>query len=113
MTSCQSGPPPQTAPAREAAGPVRQYSLEGVVVRVDAADRIATIKHGPIKDASGELWMEAMTMEYPVPDPQDLAKLRPGQNIRATVHSRESDSEYWLSGVTDGPGRPLTPDPGK
>ncbi len=76
-----------------------------MVVRVDATDRFVAIKHGPIKDASGALWMEPMTMEYPVPDPKDLAKMRRGQTITATVHSRESDGEYWLSDVSEAPGK--------
>lgn len=40
-------------------------------------------------------------MEYPVPSPGDLAKLRGGMQIRATVHSRESDDEYWISDVSE------------
>ena len=88
-------------------GPVRQLKLEGVVVRVDPARKVATVKHGAIKDESGAQWMEPMTMEYPVPDPQDLEKLRRGKAIRATVHSRVSDDEYWLSDVSEAVRPPL------
>lgn len=100
LWSCEEAP----------AGPVRQFKLEGVVVRVDPARKVATVKHGAILDESGAQWMEPMTMEYPVPDPQDLEKLRRGYAIRATVHSRASDDEYWLSDVSEAVRAPLESD---
>ncbi len=64
----------------------KRYQLKGVIVRLDSQQQTATIKHGPI-----EGWMEAMTMEFPVPAKEDFAKLSPGQTIRATVFVRDLD----------------------
>jgi Cu/Ag efflux protein CusF len=41
--------------------------------------------------------MEAMTMEFPVRDQAEFAKLAPGKRIRATVHVQELD--YWISEI--------------
>jgi len=72
--------------------PEHQYQMTGVVVRLDAQLQTATIKQGPIKG-----WMEAMTMEYPVPSKSDFAKLRAGGKITATVDV--SGSDYSLSNI--------------
>jgi protein SCO1/2 len=48
---------------------------------LDPPRRIATIRHGKI-----EGWMEAMTMEFPVREGEDLSKLQPGNHIEATVY---------------------------
>ncbi len=84
---------------RESGGPVSRYSMEGTVVRLHAERQIATIKHGPIRDGAGKVWMEPMTMDFPVPDRGEFAKLRVGQKVRATVHQRESDYEYWIADI--------------
>jgi Cu/Ag efflux protein CusF len=67
------------------------YKLHGEVLRLKP-DRIATIKHEKIGD-----WMEAMTMDFPVPDAAEYAKLKEGAIIRATVHT--NDLHYWLTGI--------------
>jgi Cu/Ag efflux protein CusF len=67
------------------------YKLRGEVLRLKP-DRIATIKHEKI-----EGWMEAMTMDFPVPDAAEWAKLKEGANIRATVLT--NDLHYWLTGI--------------
>jgi protein SCO1/2 len=72
--------------------PIQQYQLRGQVVRVEAARDIAVIKHEKIDG-----WMEAMTMEFPVRDKSELAKLAPGQNILATVYVQDLD--YWIGGI--------------
>jgi protein SCO1/2 len=82
----------------EDAGPVNQYELRGVVVRLYAPKRIAIIKHQKI-----EGWMDAMTMEFPVKDQSDFDKLQPGLAITAKVFSRPSDYEYWIAEVKPGP----------
>ena len=60
--------------------PEKRFTLHGEVIGVDPQARIATIKGEKI-----EGWMEAMTMEYPVKDPAEFAKLAPGNRITATV----------------------------
>ena len=64
----------------------KKYQLHGVVVRLDQQAQTATIKHGAIKG-----WMEAMTMEFPVPSKDEFARLSRGQTIRATVFVRDLD----------------------
>lgn len=80
-------------------GTIERYRLEGVVARRDVAHKIVTIKHGPIKNDSGKVWMEAMTMEFPVLNEPDFQVLQTGASISAVVVSRASDFEYWIVGV--------------
>jgi Cu/Ag efflux protein CusF len=68
------------------AGPLRQYLIEGEVLKVNPADQTATIKH---KDIEG--WMHAMTMDYPIKTKEDFAKLHPGDHIRGTVFVQDED----------------------
>jgi Cu/Ag efflux protein CusF len=64
----------------------KKYQLHGVVVRLDQQLHTATIKHAPIVG-----WMEAMTMEFPVPSKEEFAQLHVGQTISATVFVRDLD----------------------
>ena len=64
----------------------KKYQLHGVIRRLDAQAQTATIKHEAIVG-----WMEAMTMEFPVPDKAEFARLQIGQTIRATVFVRDLD----------------------
>jgi Cu/Ag efflux protein CusF len=63
----------------------KKYKLTGDVVRLDPNTQMATIKGDKI-----EGWMEAMTMEYPVKDKSEFAKLHEGDRISATVYVSES-----------------------
>ena len=72
--------------------PIRQYRLKGKVVRLVPEHRLAAIQHEEIKG-----WMEAMTMEFPVRDGSEFAKLKPGLEIEATVNVQDID--YWLSEI--------------
>ena len=72
--------------------PIRQYRLKGKVVRLVPEHRLAAIQHEEIKG-----WMEAMTMEFPVRDGSEFAKLKPGLQIEATVNVQDVD--YWLSDI--------------
>jgi Cu/Ag efflux protein CusF len=80
-------------------GRINRYRLDGVVVRFDADTKLASIKHGPITDETGNVWMGAMTMQFPVPAPSDQERLVPGISISATVVSRSSPGQYWLEQV--------------
>lgn len=111
LTACQDAAsthadPPSLARGKDD-GTVEHYQLRGVVVRRDEARRVVTIKHGPVKDAAGKVWMEPMTMDFPVLTPTDLPKLQPGNEITAQVHSRRSDFEYWITDVR--PAAPAAP----
>ena len=57
-----------------------RYKLTGDVVSLDQQTQTANIKGDKI-----EGWMEAMTMEYPVRDKAEFAKLAVGDRISATV----------------------------
>ena len=72
--------------------PKQRYALQGVVLRLKPADRVAVIQHQKI-----EGWMEAMTMEFPVPDAAEYAKLKEGAKIRSTVCV--NDMYYWLTSI--------------
>lgn len=72
--------------------PAHHYTVRGVVLKVDPANKSATIDAEKI-----EGWMDAMTMEYPVASAADLAKLKPGNKITATVDVRDLD--YSLSNI--------------
>lgn len=87
FASCQRNPPPQ---------PVREYQMQGEVVSMDAQSQTATVKHGKI-----EGWMEAMTMEYPVEDQREFAKLKVGEKIRAKILVQGTD--YWIAAATEEP----------
>jgi Cu/Ag efflux protein CusF len=83
----------------EGEGRVDHYRLEGVIVALRPEARIATIKHEPIKDEHGKVWMEAMTMDFPVKAPEEFGLLRVGMKIEARLSQRVSDYEYWLDRV--------------
>lgn len=70
----------------------KKYHLKGQVLRLKAETQVAVIKHETIDG-----WMEAMTMEFPVPSAQEFAKLKEGISITATVEV--NDLHYWLTGI--------------
>ena len=72
--------------------PEKRYTLHGDVIALDFRTRIATIKGDKI-----EGWMEAMTMEYPVKDKAEFAKLQVGRRIAATVFVTEA--RYYIGEI--------------
>ena len=80
--------------------PLKKYDLIGEVARLDADNKIATIKHQAIGD-----WMGAMTMDFPVKETSDFAKLSAGQPVRATVYVQGFN--YWVGDVKDVSSTPL------
>lgn len=77
----------------------REYLLTGTIVRTDETRKTVTVKHGPIRSHTGELWMEPMTMEFPIRDPIAFSKLKPGLKIKATVKQRQDDYDYWIEHI--------------
>ncbi len=61
-------------------------------MQVDPRLQTATIKHGAIGD-----WMDAMTMEFPVPSKSEFQSLHVGDHVTATVNVRGTD--YDLTGI--------------
>ncbi len=82
----------QREPKFDYGEPKQRYSLRGKVLRLRPEARVASIDHEKI-----EGWMEAMTMEFPVPKEEDFAKLREGATIHATVNV--NDLNYWLTDI--------------
>ena len=89
LAGCQRNP---------AAQPAKEYQMQGEVVGLDPTSQTATVKHGKI-----EGWMEPMTMEYPVKDPQEFGKLKVGANIQAKIMVQGTD--YWISSVNAEPAK--------
>ncbi len=73
-------------------GPIKKYPMHGQVEKLDPAAKIATIKHGKIGD-----WMDAMTMDFPVRDPAEFAKLHVGDKMAATVYVQDTD--FWIGEI--------------
>lgn len=76
--------------------PAKEYSMKGVVLRIDTQVRTAVIKHENI-----EGWMEAMTMEFPIRDAKEFEKLTVGKRILATVYA--TGDEYWIGDIREAP----------
>ena len=94
LAAACSKPAPETQDTK--AEPIQKYALHGEVIRLDSKDNLATIKHEKIGD-----WMGAMTMEFPVKDPQDYAKLHAGDKIDATVFVQ--GLSFWVGEVQTQP----------
>jgi Cu/Ag efflux protein CusF len=91
-----SQPAPELKTEVKSAAEVKRYELQGEIKELDTENKIAKIQHEKIGD-----WMEAMTMEFPVKDPADFAKLRTGQKIKATVFVQ--DLHFWVGEVQEDP----------
>ena len=83
LAGCAKAPPP-----------AKEYVLTGVVLKLDPAGQLVTVKGDKI-----EGWMEAMTMDYPVKDKREFQKLKAGDNVSAKVMVQ--GTEYWLGELTD------------
>ena len=73
---------------------IKFYPLRGIVKALQPADRIAVIQHETIPG-----FMESMTMEFPIKDPAEFAKLAVGHRIRATVCQQSRGLDFWLQGI--------------
>lgn len=88
--------PAKPEPEFDFGEPTQKHPMRGEVLRLRPENRIAVIKHEDI-----EGWMKAMTMDFPVPDPAEFAKLKEGATIRATV--LRNDLHYWLTDIQPEP----------
>src|ERR1700684_4440831 len=89
LAGCQRNP---------AAQPAKEYQMQGEEDALAPAWHLTTVKAGKI-----EGWMDAMTMEYPVKDPQEFGKLKVGANIQAKITVQGTD--YWISSVNPEPAK--------
>lgn len=69
----------------DGAGSVKQYQLQGQIVRMDPRYHVVAVKHQKIDG-----WMEAMTTEFPVKNKEYFRSLHTGDSIKATFLSRTS-----------------------
>ena len=81
----------------QANGGKKSYTLHGKVEAVDSNDKSLKVNGEEVKG-----WMAAMTMDYKVDDPVVLRKIKPGDQIIATVY----DGDLTLHKVQ------ITPKPG-
>ena len=72
---------------------VRDYAMQGKVLAVDVQAKQATIQAGDIPG-----FMSAMTMAYPIKDDEALAKLKPGDAIKAVVVVDDTKG-LWLDHI--------------
>jgi protein SCO1 len=81
----------------------KHYALRGRVISKDASAQQLTVDN---EDIPG--FMPAMTMPYPVKDPQGLDAVQPGDQISADVEVKDG---YWLQhlAITDQSGRGKLP----
>jgi Cu/Ag efflux protein CusF len=86
--------PPTAARAAPSAARAQKLAT-GVVIEVDAAAQRVLVEHGPIPS----LGMDAMTMEFLVPDRRLVASLRPGDRIRFAADWK--GGEYRITRIED------------
>lgn len=68
----------------------------GEVLEIDRKEKRVLVKHGPI----ASIGMDAMTMEFLVPDGKLLQTLKPGDKIRFAVLWRNGEYEITRAEVT-------------
>jgi len=61
----------------------------GEVLEIDRKEKRVLLKHGPIQ----HIGMDAMTMEFNVPDSKLLASLKPGDKVRFDAAYKNGDYE--------------------
>ncbi len=74
----------------QAASDKKSHTFHGKVEAVNKSDKSLTVNGEKV-----EGWMGAMTMDYKVDDPSILDKVKPGDQIMATVY----DGDYSLHKV--------------
>jgi Cu(I)/Ag(I) efflux system periplasmic protein CusF len=68
---------------------VQPTLANGEVLEVDKKEKRVLLKHGPIQ----HIGMDAMTMEFSVPDAKLLASLKPGDKVRFDAAFKNGDYE--------------------
>jgi Cu/Ag efflux protein CusF len=83
--------PAPVAPGKPAsAAPAASRPMaSGQVLEIDRKEKRVLLKHGPIQ----HIGMDAMTMEFSVPDAKLLASVKPGDKVRFDAVWRNDDYE--------------------
>jgi Cu/Ag efflux protein CusF len=92
LAQAQSSAPP----ARPASAAAAASMATGEVLEIDRKEGRVLVKHGPI----ASIGMDAMTMEFLVPDPKLLKQLKAGDQIRFSVVWRKGEYEITSAKVT-------------
>jgi Cu/Ag efflux protein CusF len=88
VVGCKQQPTPQPIT-------MKHYPVSGVVMAKNVSSKKITLQHG---DVPG--FMDAMTMDYSLPDAAVLEKLQPGDHISGQIVVDPADaSKYWLEDV--------------
>ena len=93
-TKSESPPAAGATPAAGQSAAIKRYSMHGKVVSVNPADKSAKIDAAEVPG-----WMSAMTMDYPVKDTAELAKLAADKNIEATIFV--DGDNFWIGEIKD------------
>jgi Cu/Ag efflux protein CusF len=72
--------------------PLNRYSIHGEVMRLEQSNRLATIRHQRIVG-----YMDAMTMTFPIKDPQEFSGLQSGNCIEGTVFVQ--GDQLWVGEI--------------
>ncbi len=80
-----------------AAGATQTFSVTGLVRELLPDGTNLRILHGPVHDATGGLYMGAMTMTLRTRDPREIASVRAGDAIRFRLLVTEDES--WIDEV--------------
>jgi protein SCO1 len=83
--------------ALDPASAAQRYPVSGMVVRVDAAQRIMVVSHGPIAG-----FMDGMVMPFHVRKPEVLAGMQPGMKVDFTLVVNKESSYADDVRVTSG-----------
>ncbi len=99
LAACSRAPNPKQSPTQE-------YPVTGIVVRVVAPDKLRVAHHA----IPG--FMEAMTMEFDIAKPSEIAALQPGDVIAGTLRVTETETKLAdILKIGDGqpPAEPVQP----
>lgn len=93
-TAAASGEPAPAPRQRASAAPAGELPLAtGQVLEVDRREGRVLLNHGPVQS----LGMDAMAMEFAVPDARLMALLKPGDKVRFAATWKDGD--YVLTRV--------------
>jgi Cu/Ag efflux protein CusF len=95
LTACQPGS--RSTPSKS---PEKRFPVKGKVISLKKEKKRLSLNHEAIRDESGRIFMDAMTMEFSVRDDSALEKLAPGDQIRATMVYNDTNNLSWLEQIT-------------
>jgi protein SCO1/2 len=92
LIGCKQKPPAPAAAGASTEETPREYSVRGVVRRVEPERRSVVVKHDEIPG-----FMPAMTMPFDVKEPKELQALKPGDRI--TFRMLVTTNDGWIDRI--------------